>query len=277
MDTPRSFFSHFKKNEYSNQEIRNEILSMIEEGKKNHLIKNAEALMLKNIFELEDKTVKDVMIHRSDILSIDGNTVLDSAIQFFIEGSFSRYPVFIESIDNIIGIVHIKDVLKHLDSKNNLNKKIRDINKFIHPVETVPETHGLYKLFTTMKQERRHMAVVLDEYGQTSGIVTMEDILEEIVGNIQDEHDNEEEMIIKIKPGIYKMNGKTPLEDVFNTLGIDKDIEDIETLNGYIINLIGYIPKEHSKFKIIQHGYNFKVNDVENRVIKEVIVEKAKH
>ncbi len=278
MDTSRNFFNHFKKSENSEKELKEAVLSMIDEGRKNRLIKSPEALMIKNIFDLENKTVKDVMIHRSDILSIDGNTALKLALPFFIDGSFSRYPVFIESIDNIIGIVHIKDVLKFIDSSSDINKKIRDINKFIHPVETVPETHGLYKLFTTMKQERRHMAIVVDEYGQTSGIVTMEDILEEIVGNIQDEHDNEEDMIVKIKPGIYKMNGKTPLSDVFSILNIvDTDMDDIETLNGYIIDLIGYIPKEHSSFTITKYGYDFNIKDVEKRVIKDVIVEKHKY
>ena len=106
----------------------------------------------------------------------------------------------------------------------------------------------------------------------------MEDILEEIVGNIQDEHDNEEDMIVKIKPGIYKMNGKTPLSDVFSILNIvDTDMDDIETLNGYIIDLIGYIPKEHSSFTITKYGYDFNIKDVEKRVIKDVIVEKHKY
>jgi putative hemolysin len=121
-----------------------------------------------------------------------------------------------------------------------------------------------------MKLEKTHMAIVVDEYGQTSGIVTMEDILEEIVGNIQDEHDNEKDLVEKLPADSYRMNGRTPLEDVCETLGIDLELPDVETLNGYIINKLGKIPDEHSKFKITDNGYDFNIMDVKDRVIQEV-------
>jgi putative hemolysin len=191
-------------------------------------------------------------------------------VDTFIEGSFSRYPVYIGSIDNIIGIVHIKDILYYAKQNDSNNTKIRDLTGLIRPAESVPETHGVYTLFTTMKLDKTHMAIVVDEYGQTSGIVTMENILEEIVGNIQDEHDHEESLVITIKPGLYSMEGKTPVDDVEETLGIKVPFPDIETLNGYIINLIGEIPKEGANFKVIDQGYEFHVLNVKNRVVQAV-------
>ncbi len=254
------------KDEYTPESI----LEIINSARDSGTLRNSQATMVSNIFDLEEKTVKDIMVHRSDLCAIDGNAFLSDVIDTFIDGSYSRYPVYIGSIDNIIGIVHIKDILKYARDKEQYNKKIRDLNGVIRTAESVPETHGVYTLFTTMKLDKTHMAIVVDEYGQTSGIVTMENILEEIVGNIQDEHDNEEVSIVNLKPGVYRMQGKTPIDEVEEALGITVQFQDIETLNGYIINLIGEIPKEHANFKVIDQGYEFHVLDVKNRVVSDV-------
>ena len=271
MDSPYNFFRRKKKSHKEIEEItENEIVEMVDEGRKNGALRNSEAAMVHNIFDLDDKTVKDIMVHRSDMDAIDGNLTLKEAIDFFIKENFSRYPVYINSIDNIIGIVHIKDILKHAIEPSEYDRKIRDLSGVIRKAETVPETHGVYTLFTTMKLNKTHLAIVVDEYGQTSGLVTMEDILEEIVGNIQDEHDNDEAYVMKEKPGIFIMDGKTPIEDVCSTLGFECEIPDIETLNGYLVNLLGKIPENHTSFDLEAHGYKFHVMDVENRVIKKV-------
>ena len=278
MNPIQKLISKLNNTEISIEEAtEKEILDMVDAGRDSGALKNTEAIMVKNIFDLDAKSVKDIMVHRSDIVGIDGNALLSDVIDMFIEGSYSRFPVYIGSIDNIIGIVHIKDILKFARSKESLSKKIRDLAGVIRPAESVPETHGVYTLFTTMKLDKTHMAIVVDEYGQTSGIVTMENILEEIVGNIQDEHDNEEALVVKLKPGSYRMEGKTPIDDVEETLGIKVQFPDIETLNGYIINLIGQIPKEHSNFKVVDNGYEFHVMDVQNRVVQEVRISLLKH
>lgn len=268
----KTFSGLFKaKNNKSIEEItEEEILNLIQNAKDIGALRNSQALMVQNVFELDDKTVKDIMVHRSDLCAIDGNAIFSEVVDTFIKGSFSRYPVYIGSIDNIIGIVHIKDILFYARENASNNKKIRDLTGLIRPAESVPETHGVYTLFTTMKLDKTHMAIVVDEYGQTSGIVTMENILEEIVGNIQDEHDHEEALVVTIKPGLYRMEGKTPIDDVEETLGIKVQFPDIETLNGYIINLIGEIPKEGSNFKVIDQGYEFHVLNVKNRVVQAV-------
>lgn len=259
-----------KRDETASEITEAEILSMVNEGNENGSLLNSEAIMVKNVLNLDDETVKDIMIHRTQIVAIDGDSSIQDAVDMFVSNSFSRFPVFIGSIDNIIGIIHIKDILKYASSPSNLMKKVRDESGLIRPAESVPETHGVYTLFTTMKREKTHMAVVVDEYGQTSGIVTMEDILEEIVGNIQDEHDNEKALVEKLPSNSYRMNGRTPLEDVCETLGINIELPDVETLNGYLINKLGKIPDEHSKFKITDNGYDFNIMDVKDRVIQEV-------
>jgi len=233
-------------------------------------IEESQKEMINNIFEFDDLIISDVMTHRTNIIGVEKNTSIREVVNASVSHGFSRIPVYENSIDNIIGIIHIKDILKYASSPSNLMKKVRDESGLIRPAESVPETHGVYTLFTTMKREKTHMAVVVDEYGQTSGIVTMEDILEEIVGNIQDEHDNEKALVEKLPSNSYRMNGRTPLEDVCETLGINVELPDVETLNGYLINKLGKIPDEHSKFKITDNGYDFNIMDVKDRVIQEV-------
>ena len=155
---------------------------------------------------------------------------------------------------------------------NRFHEKLRDMDDLLRPAETVPETHGIYTLLTTMKLLKMHMAIVVDEYGQTSGLVSMEDIIEEIVGNIQDEHDNDPKTVQKIRKDEFRMEGKTPLEEVNEILHSNLQMEDIETLNGFLINRIGRIPEENETFTIHSDGYVFHVLGVHNRMISEVLV-----
>ena len=144
----KNFNDLFKpKSNKSIEEItEEEILALIKNAKDMGALRNSHALMVQNVFELDDKTVKDIMVHRSDLCAIDGNALFSEVVDTFIEGSFSRYPVYIGSIDNIIGIVHIKDILYYAKQNDSNNKKIRDLTGLIRPAESVPETHGVYTL-----------------------------------------------------------------------------------------------------------------------------------
>jgi putative hemolysin len=260
-----------KSDELTIQEAtEKEILDMVEAGRTSGALRGPEAIMVKNIFDLDEKSVKDIMVHRSDVVGIDGNEMLSEVIDAFIQGSYSRFPVFIGSIDNIIGIVHIKDILKYARENDSLSKKIRDINGLIRPAESVPETHGVYTLFTTMKLDKTHMAIVVDEYGQTSGIVTMENILEEIVGNIQDEHDNEETQIRLQRDDTFICAGLAPLEEVGEKLGIEFPDDGYETLNGFMTDRLGHVPKTGEDFETEFAGYRFRIAYVKGRVIQSV-------
>ena len=164
----------------------------------------------------------------------------------------------------------------HYSSRSrDYDKQIRDLEDLIRPAQLVPETHGIDTLFTQMQHQKSHMAIVLDEYGQTSGIVSMEDILEEIVGNIQDEHDDEEDSIERIRDDVFRMNGHTPLEEASEELGITFEEEGISTLNGFIYSRIDRIPEEHTSFSVEAYGYEFRVLDVEDRMVQDMIVRRV--
>ena len=153
-----------------------------------------------------------------------------------------------------------------------LKKPIKEIDGLIRPVDFIPETRNINALFQEMQSAKEHMVIVVDEYGQTAGLVTMEDILEEIVGNILDEHDEEDTYIEKKPDGTFVMNGMTPLEEVGEALNLDFEDEDYDTLNGLLISLIDKIPSEHEVFEVKYKGYIFEVLSVEDKMIKYVHV-----
>ena len=247
-----------------------EIISMVNESHEAGNLRATEATMIQNIFEFDDKDAKDVMVHRKDIIALDGEATLGDAIKFFNENHFSRIPVYLDDLDNIIGIIHLKDMFALATRTELHHRKVRDLDILRTP-EFVPETHGINTLFTQMQYTKNHMIIVVDEYGQTSGLITLEDILEEIVGNIQDEHDDEHEEISKIED-FYEMDGLVSLEDVGERLGIDFADMEFETLNGFLIDRYGKIPQEHATFTIDAYGYRFEILDVEGRRITKVRV-----
>ena len=249
-----------------------EIISMVNEGQKSGVLRASEANMIQNIFSFADKDAKDIMIHRKDIVAIDGDSTLREAMSVFEDNSYSRFPVYLKDLDHIIGIVHLRDMFHYSSRSREYDKQIRDLEGLIRPAQLVPQTHSIDTLFTQMQHKKSHLAIVLDEYGQTSGIVSMEDILEEIVGNIQDEHDNEQDSIERIRDNVFRMNGHTTLEEVQRQLPIAFEEEDVSTLNGFIISRIDRIPEEHSSFAVEAYGYEFRVLDVKDKMVQEVIV-----
>lgn len=251
-----------------------EIVSMVNEGYEQGVLRATEAAMIQNIFSFADKDAKDIMVHRKDIVAIDGGVTLREALAVFEENHYSRFPVYLEDLDNIIGIIHLRDMFHYSSRTRDYDKPIRDLDDLIRPAQFVPETHGISTLFTQMQMKKSHMAIVMDEYGQTSGLISLEDILEEIVGNIQDEHDDEKEPVEKVRENVFRMNGHTTLEEVSEQLPITFEEEDVTTLNGFIISKIDKIPEEHSSFAVRAYGYEFRVLDVENKMVGDVIVRK---
>ena len=251
-----------------------EIISMVNEGHEQGVLRASEAVMIQNIFNFADKDAKDIMVHRKDIVAIDGAVTLREAIRIFEENHYSRFPVYLEDLDNIIGIIHLRDMFHYSSRTRDYDKPVRDLDDLIRPAQFVPETHGINTLFTQMQMKKSHMAIVMDEYGQTSGLVSMEDIIEEIVGNIQDEHDDEKDPVEKVRENVFRMNGHTTLEEVSEQLPITFEEEDVTTLNGFIISRIDRIPEEHASFVVRAYGYEFRVLDVENKMVGDVIVRK---
>ena len=262
-----------KSKEELDDEIEEEIISMVNEGHEHGVLLASEATMIQNIFEFGDKVAKDIMIHRKQMVCLDGDMSFSEALDFVKTSSFSRYPVFLHDLDHIIVVLNIKDALLYVRDDKALSKKLRDFDELLQPAAFVPETHNLNTLFAKMQSKKNHMMIVVDEYGQTSGLISMEDILEEIVGNILDEHDEEELSIEEISKDQFSMSGATELEEAAQVLGIEFP-EEFETLNGFLISLLGRIPNEHESFTVNYDKYSFFVQDVEDRMIQQVQVSK---
>ncbi len=252
-----------------------DVISLVNEGHEDGNILASEAAMIQNIFEFSDTDVKDIMTHRKNIVAIDGELTLREAISFINDNNMSRYPVYLEDLDNIIGILHIKDILTYFD-KDVDDVKVKDLQDLMSAPEFVPETHGINTLFAKMQSKKRHMVIVMDEYGQVSGILSLEDILEEIVGNIEDEHDEEEASIEVRTEDSFMMDGSTTLEEVEEMLGMNLS-EDYETLNGYLISLLGKIPEDGTSFKLEDDNFIFYVKNVSEKVIGQVYVRRKSH
>ena len=252
-----------------------EIMSMVNEGHEHGVLQESEAEMINNIFTLDQKEAKDIMTHRKNIIALDGSMTFSEAMDFMIQSRNSRFPVYIDDIDNIIGVLHIKEALQICTHQEYYDRQIKDISFLIRKAEFIPETRNINTLFKEMQSEKNHMVIVVDEYGQTAGIVAMEDILEEIVGNILDEHDEDEHMIQKQPDGSFLINGMADFEDVAKALDITVDEEDTyETLNGFLISKIDKIPSEDDRIVVETNGYCFKVLTVENKIIQKVSVTK---
>lgn len=253
-----------------------DIMSMVNEGHEQGVLEAREAEMITNIFELNDKEAADIMTHRKNLVSLDGEMMLKEAVTFILtEGYNSRYPVYKKDVDDIIGILHMKDALIAAEIEENGSRQLWEIEGLLREAHFIPETRNLDTLFKEMQSRKIHMVIVVDEYGQTSGIVTMEDILEEIVGNILDEYDMDEEFIVPSDDGTYVMNGMTTLEDVERALDIEFDEEDYDsydTINGLLISRLDRIPQEGEESEVSIMGYNFKILQVENKMIQTVRV-----
>lgn len=248
-----------------------EIISIVNEGYEQGVLEDTEAEMISNIIEFDEKEVMDIMTHRKKVVSIDASLTVEEAMQFVMQQQFSRFPVCEETIDNIVGILHIRDLMKYYISGEDKSVAVREI---CGEPYLVPDTLPIDVLWNDMRTKKMHMAIAIDEYGQTAGLVAMEDILEEIVGAISDEYDVDEKMIIKQTEGRFLMKGMTPLEEVEEALNIEMNQEDFETLNGFLVSMLGHIPSEDEKAVFSYMGFKFYIVDVLDKMIRYVRVVK---
>lgn len=251
-----------------------DIMSMVNEGHEQGILEDSKAEMITNIFQLNDKQAEDVMTHRKNVVLLDGSMSLKDAIHFILsEGNHSRFPVFGEDMDDIVGIIHLRDVMVCAEKESYEDTPIREIPGLMMEPHFVPESRSVDSLFQEMQSGKIHMVVVVDEYGQLSGIVTMEDILEEIVGNIMDEYDEEEDLIHPCEDGSFLLNGMAPLEEVGEALNLqfgEEEEEAYDTLNGFLISRLDRIPGEEERPVIHYGGFDFRVERMENKRIASV-------
>lgn len=266
-----------KKNDNVTEE---EIVSLVNESHEQGNIETSEATMINNIFELDDKEAKDIMTHRKNVVAISADLTLDETAMFILNDGHSRFPVYDGEMDNIVGILYLRDAFLFREKKAMGSNTLKDIDGLLREAVYIPETRKIQDIFKEMQQKKIHLVVVIDEYGQVSGVVTMEDILEEIVGNIFDEYDEVTNNIVKISDNTYEIEGITPLYELSLKLGIDFGDEDLETLNGYLIAKLDRIPKEDEKPVIDVDGCHYNVLEVKDKMISKVrlkIDEKSKN
>lgn len=243
-----------------------EIRMMVDVGEEKGSIDKEEREMINNVFEFNDKTASEIMVPRKEVYALDMNLSISKVIEEISDNEdfrYSRIPVYDETIDEIKGIVYIKDIL--LSTKNKSVK----VKNLVKEAYYIPETKPLNELFEDLRKNRKQIAIVVDEYGGTAGIVTMEDILEEIVGEIYDEYDLVENNIEKIDENTYVLNGSVSVGDVEKALDIEIPEGDYETISGYLIEELGRIPDEKEKPVIETDEVIYKIEAVKDkRIIK---------
>ena len=244
-----------------------EIMSIVTEGQEMGVLEESEVEMISNIIELDEKNAGDIMTHRKNIVAVDGELTLKDAVDYMLNENNSRFPVYVDDIDNIIGIVHLRDAVRCLHNNEDVEKSIKDITSILRIAKFIPETRNINILFREMQSEKIQMEIVIDEYGQTAGIVAMEDILEEIVGNIMDEYDTEDNNIVKQSENVYLIKGMTTLKQIEDEFDIEFSSDDYDTLNGYLISKLDRIPSEDDKVVINEGKFKYEIMVVENNMI----------
>lgn len=251
------------------------VITMVNEGQEQGVFEACEAEMIANIFELNNKHASDVMTHRSNITALDAEQTLGEVVAKQLDGPFSRFPVYDEDIDNIIGTLHIRDAIILYRNPGNRSKKISAVRGLLRPAYFVPETRDLDDLLKEMQAEKNHMGIVVDEYGQTSGIITLEDIIEEIVGNILDEYDEEKPEITVREDDSCVVDGLMQLEELEKLLGTKIERDGYDTLNGLLISKLNRIPQEKETLEDIVCGdLCFRIMEVAQNVIRKVEITK---
>jgi magnesium and cobalt transporter len=220
--------------------------------------------MVKGIVSLSESNVKEIMVPRIDVVSISLDTPIAEIVTIISDCGHSRFPVYHDTVDNIVGMLYAKDLLRYLVKEESET----DLEKLIRPAYFVPESKKLDSLLREFQRRRVHIAVVVDEYGGTSGVVCLEDIIEEIVGEIQDEYDNETEELLKISEDVYLSDARVNLEFLNEQLGIELPSDDFDTLGGFVFHLFGKIPVRYEK--VSYRNIDFIIQNMEGHKIDTI-------
>lgn len=241
-----------------------ELKSMVNLGEEEGVIEDHEKTMICNVFDFGDQLIKDVMIQRMDIVAININATYDEIIKIIKTEQYSRYPIYSKRIDNIVGILNVKELV-YRDFE-----EVFDIKKFVKKPYYTFEFMNTAELFKEMKKRRTHMAIVLDEYGGTAGIITIEDLVEEIVGDISDEYDMHTQEIETIQEGEYIVDGSTRIEELNELIGTRIESEHYDSIGGFVIELIGRLPKQGESVEYM--NTKFLIENMERNRIRKIRV-----
>ncbi len=258
------------------EKLKNVIEDLIDENNNGtEKIDDGTKNIFKNVINLSDKCIEDVMIPRADIDAVPSDIKINSLVSFINKTKHSRIPVFQENLDRIIGMIHIRDLFEKVNNKVRSNRDLKLSKKITRKILFSSPSMKILDLLLKMRSEQIHMSIVVDEFGGTNGLVTIEDLVEEIVGEIKDEHDLEEiEEIKKISKKTYDVSARLSVEELENKIGgyfTAEEKEDIDTVGGLVFNLLGKIP---SRGEVINHksGLEFTIRDADTRKIKRILV-----
>lgn len=242
-----------------------ELRMLVTLGHEEGFIAESEREMIDSIFEFDDTVVREVMIPRIDMIAVDIKQDMEAFIKLIVEAGHSRIPVYKGTIDNIVGLLYVKDLLKYL-ARNSIN--LPEIKDIIRPAFYVPESRKLRDLMADLRREKVHMAIVVDEYGGTAGLITFEDLIEEIIGDIQDEYDKEERLWEWLEDGSFRFDARTSIYDLNEALDASFSDQEFDTVGGMILHNLGQIPNEGQKLSI--DGFNVLVEKKVARRITKV-------
>jgi CBS domain containing-hemolysin-like protein len=245
-----------------------EIEAFIDVGQQEGILEPGEEELLKGIVEFGDTVVKSVMTPRTEVQSAPADTPLEELIELFMESGHSRIPLYMESTDQIVGVLHIRDLLEGLRTEEDLSAEELAMEPFVIPV-----TKPIADLLREFQARRQQLAVVVDEFGGAAGVVTVEDLLEEIVGEIADEHEQQDVERVSLADGVWQLAGSCEVDELEELFGVDLDEVQSETVGGLVFNSLGYLPDAGEK--LVLRGLEFEVIEVSDRRIRTVRVERA--
>ena len=246
-----------------------ELLAMAEAAEASDAIEPEERELIGQIIEFGDTVVREVMVPRTDTVAMSDQQTVGEAIGIVIEHGYSRVPVYAEGIDDVVGVVHAKDLMRAERDQGEDSPAVA----VARTPRFVPETKRIALLLREMQAEKFHIAIVVDEYGGTAGVVTLEDLIEELVGEIVDEFDVEEPMIERLAPGTVRVNGRVPIDELSEVLAAPLPNGDWDTVGGLIFNTLGHVPEEGEI--LVMDGWELLVERVTGRRIARVIVKPA--
>jgi len=244
-----------------------ELRSLVGVGQQDGIINETEKEMINNVFEFDDKLVYEVMIPRTEVFLININDPVKDFLDELLEEKYSRVPVYEDDIDNIVGILYMKDFI--IEARKNGFENV-NIKTILHSPYLVHESKKIDVLFKELQSSKHHMAILIDEYGGFSGIVTIDDLIEEIMGDIKDEYDDDEPFIKKVDDNTYIVSGLLPLDELNDYLNLKLVSNDFNTIGGFLIGIMGYIPIENELKTIIYKNTTFKIEEVNENRIKKI-------
>ncbi len=248
-----------------------EILQMVDEGEEKGVIEETEKDMIANILDFNDTTAEETMTHRTDIIAVADDASVRQAVEAAVENGCSRVPVYHEDIDSVVGICYVKDLLPYVGQNLPDFVKLTDL---LRPAYFIPETKKCSQLFAEMTERKVQIAIVVDEYGGTAGLITLEDLMESIVGNIQDEYDHEEEEIHQVSETAFTVDGSTSIDEVSDLTGVELPEGDYDTIAGLVTEQLGRIPKEDEHPQISINGLSITVLEVEDQRLAKLLLVK---